>query len=282
MTKKPIRLIALDLDDTTLLSNGTLAPETEAAIRRAISDGIEVVVASGRAYSSLPDSVTGIRGLRYAVTSNGSAVNINPGGERIHCTTVPEEAVRSILRRLENYPELAVEGFLAGTPYSARAYIEDPVKFGSEERISGYIRRTRTPVEDIRTFLWEHAGELDSLDVVCSDPPRRAQLQELIRATAPEVYFTTSAAHLIEIANRDAGKGAGVRYLCDLLQVPYDQTAACGNADNDIDMIRFAGIGGAVANASPNCLAAADVILKSNDELGVAWLIHEICDGMEW
>lgn len=51
---KDIRLIALDLDDTTLCSDGNLADKTREAIEAAISSGIEVVIASGRAFNSLP------------------------------------------------------------------------------------------------------------------------------------------------------------------------------------------------------------------------------------
>ncbi|MEF2811530.1 MAG: HAD hydrolase family protein [Oscillospiraceae bacterium] len=68
---KDIRLIALDLDDTTLCSDGNLADKTREAIEAAISSGIEVVIASGRAFNSLPRAVAEICGIRYAITSNG-------------------------------------------------------------------------------------------------------------------------------------------------------------------------------------------------------------------
>ena len=71
---KKIRLIALDLDDTTLCSDSRLAPETEKAIKRAVSAGIEVVVASGRAFKALPAQVFGIGGISYAITTNGAAI----------------------------------------------------------------------------------------------------------------------------------------------------------------------------------------------------------------
>lgn len=65
-----IRLIALDLDDTTLRHDSRLDSETKAAICRALDAGIEVVIASGRAFNSLPGEVCAIKGIRYAITSN--------------------------------------------------------------------------------------------------------------------------------------------------------------------------------------------------------------------
>ena len=66
-----IRLIALDLDDTTLRSDGSLSSQTKKAIQAAIGAGLEVVVASGRSLHSLPKAVSEIPGIRYAITSNG-------------------------------------------------------------------------------------------------------------------------------------------------------------------------------------------------------------------
>ena len=91
---KDIRLIALDLDDTTLCSDGSLADKTREAIEAAISSGIEVVIASGRAFNSLPRAVAEICGIRYAITSNGAAVTKNPGGERIVSLTLHPRAFR--------------------------------------------------------------------------------------------------------------------------------------------------------------------------------------------
>lgn len=85
---KDIRLIALDLDDTTLCSDGSLADKTREAIEAAISSGVEVVIASGRAFNSLPRAVAEIGGIRYAITSNGAAVTKNPG-RRAHSEPYP-------------------------------------------------------------------------------------------------------------------------------------------------------------------------------------------------
>ena len=69
-----IRCIALDLDRTTLNSEGHLSERNRRAIERAISSGIQIAVASGRSLDSLPGEVLEIPGIRYAITSNGAAV----------------------------------------------------------------------------------------------------------------------------------------------------------------------------------------------------------------
>ncbi len=90
--------------------------------------------------------------------------------------------------------------------------------------------------------------------------------------------LTSSVTHLTEMINEEAGKASGLRFVCEMLGIPQERTVAAGDADNDIDMIRWAGLGVAVANASPNCLAAADLVIGSNDDNSVAKLIREIID----
>ena len=69
-----IECVALDLDRTTLNVRGELSAVNRRAIEQAVEAGIHVVIASGRAYSTLPKEVTEIEGIEYAVTSNGASV----------------------------------------------------------------------------------------------------------------------------------------------------------------------------------------------------------------
>lgn len=279
MKETEIRLIGLDLDDTTLASDGTLAAETKAAIRRAIDAGIEVVIASGRAYSALPAEVLEIPGIHYAVTSNGSAVNRVPGGQKIKSYVIPEKAVLQMLEIIEPYyGKLAVEAFIDGVPYSGAEHVAYPEKYGCSPAYVGYIRSTRKPVENIREFILENRNQINSMDVACPDVEIREKIRSQIAASMEGVFLTSSTKHLTEIICSDAGKDAGLKYVCDLLEIPHEATAACGNADNDIAMMKFAGLGVAVANATPNCLAAADLVIGNNNDHSIAEFINGICE----
>ena len=76
-----IKLIALDMDGTVLLNDHTtITPRTLKTVQAAIDQGIEVVPASGRVLSILPRAFRQLRGINYALTSNGaSVVNIHTG-----------------------------------------------------------------------------------------------------------------------------------------------------------------------------------------------------------
>ena len=83
-----------------------------------------------------------------------------------------------------------------------------------------------------------------------------------------DIYITSSVKQLIEISYKDAGKRSGVQYLAGLLGIDRKDIAAFGDADNDIDMIQFAGYGVVMGNATEHLKSIADYVTKSNDEDG--------------
>ena len=96
-----IKCIALDLDRTTLDSQGHLSEENRTAIESAVADGVHVVVASGRSLDSLPAEITDIKGIRYAITSNGAAVYDLSERKCLRQFKMTPASVEDILRHME-------------------------------------------------------------------------------------------------------------------------------------------------------------------------------------
>ena len=268
-----IRCVALDLDGTTLNSQGKLSERTRQAIRAVLERRIHVIVASGRPVSSLPEEVVGIPGIRYAVTSNGAAVRDLETGEILREYKLTPKAAEEILKLTEGM-DVAYETFIAGIPYAQASYVADPVRYGAAATAVSYVRRTRKPVEDIRGFIRRHKEELDSIDVVIREG--KEALWKKLETQVEDIYVTSSVPQLLEISYKEAGKASGVRFLLDHLKIAREHLAAFGDGDNDSGMLRLAGVGVAVANAVPGCLAAADRITGSNDEDGVAAELERI------
>ena len=170
--------------------------------------------------------------------------------------------------------DVAYETFIAGIPYAQASYVADPVRYGAAATAVSYVRRTRKPVEDIRGFIRRHKEELDSIDVVIREG--KEVLWKKLETQVEDIYVTSSVPQLLEISYKEAGKASGVRFLLDHLKIAREHLAAFGDGDNDSGMLQLAGIGVAVANAVPGCLAAADRITGSNDEDGVAAELERI------
>lgn len=279
-----IKCIALDLDRTTLNSQGHLSEANRTAIERAVDAGIHVAVASGRALDSLPAEITDITGIRYAITSNGAAVYDLHTGKCLRQHKMTPESVIEILENTipekvcgySDGMEISYEAFIDGRAYAEKQYVEAPVRFGATPHAVSYIQGTRMPVGDMRKFIREHIEELDCIDLVVKSEDLKERLWKTLQENVEDVYITSSVRQLLEISHRDAGKDAGAAFLLEYLGLRREELAAFGDGDNDIGLLKYAGTGFAVANASAACLAAADEIVASNDEDGVAQGIERI------
>ena len=270
-----IQCIALDLDRTTLDSAGRLSAGNRQALEEVIARGVHVVIASGRAFATLPEDILSVPGIEYAITSNGAAIYHVPSGRCLHRYLLTPQSVERILELTRDEP-ISYEGFVEGRAYAAADYVRDPVRFGATPAAVSYVQRTRHLEEDIVGFLRAHIEELDSVDLVVRTETDKLRLWQLLKREVADVYLTSSVQQLLEISHRDAGKHTGLRFVLGRLGLPREAAAAFGDADNDADLLAYAGCGIAMANASPACLAAADFVTRSNDEDGVAWGIREI------
>ena len=86
-----IKLIALDLDGTTLNSAKRISERTCVALETAAKQGVHIVVATGRPFAALPEDVFHIHAIRYMLTSNGAAITDLSSGEIFYenCLSAP-------------------------------------------------------------------------------------------------------------------------------------------------------------------------------------------------
>ena len=270
-----IKCIALDLDRTTLNAQGKLSKANEEAIRKAVAKEIHVCIASGRAFDTLPQDVVSIPGIEYAITSNGAAVYRIQDKQCLRSYVLTEQSVKKILELTKDFP-VTYEGFIRGTAYAAKEYIEDPVKFRATEHAVAYVQSTRHLQDDIVSFLKQHDDELDSMDIVVKDEAQKQKVIEVLKAEVEDIYITSSISQLVEISYKDAGKRSGVKFITEYLGLNPKQVAAFGDADNDIDMLEYAGCGIAMENASNGLLAVADAVTLHHDRDGVAYALKNI------
>ncbi len=84
-----------------------------------------------------------------------------------------------------------------------------------------------------------------------------------------------------DLGSRTASKGAAAGWLCQRLGIDPAETAAFGDGDNDLELLAFAGLAVAMANATPRALDAAGLVAPPNTEDGVARVLREWLAGPE-
>ena len=270
-----IRLIAMDLDQTVLNREGKLSETTRRVLEELLEKGICVVPASGRPLAAFPEDVLALKGLEYAIASNGTAIYHLPSDACLARFSLSLQTAEQILGLTKGLP-VAHEFYLRGKAWASADYVEHPEKYGAVGKTAEYIRATRSPFEDAGEFVRRHERDLDCMDVVVAQEGLKRKVTEEIVRSCRGIYVTTSDSRLIEVADERAGKHRAMTYLAKRLHIPAAGTAAFGDGDNDAEMLKAAGVGIAMENATVLCREAADYVTLSHEKDGVAWGIRKI------
>lgn len=260
-----IKAVAFDLDSTILNDDKILSGRTQSTLTRIQEKGIALIPVSGRAYATFPACIREQNGVCYAVTSNGAAIYDIRTETRIHEELLRAADVRSIMRSVGNFfleGQITYEAFVRGAAYASADYVQNPSRFGVPQDAVSYVRQTRKPDRYIIDFIFEHANNLDSLDLVLKDAGLYRMIENTIRRSVPDVHITSAVPYRIEISHANATKASGLSHVLDLLQISPEECLALGDGDNDAPMLSFVGTGVALQNATETCKSSAQYITE--------------------
>lgn len=255
----PARLIALDLDGTLLTQHKVISPHTRVALDEAVRRGCGLVIATGRSFAVARHFCEGIDLMVPQITYNG-AVIYDPVEERdLEEYLVPPEYVQAGLRFfLDAGANVAL--------FTPRALYLDAGMPNPHNWAPGWPIRPQ-PVLDIEAFAGEPcikiAGQGPAATIDRLRPLAHAQFDEVL-------YVTQTAQTLLELLNPTVSKGAALERIAGMLGVARDEVIAFGDSHNDVGMLTYAGTGVAMANASAEVKAIADLVTGSNEEDGIA------------
>ena len=271
--KQDIKVIAMDLDGTALNHQKQLTERTRAAIQNAAKSGIQIVVATGRTFSSLAPEVLAMPEITCAITSNGAVVNRIPDGAVLLHNYPNPETVSEIAGMIQG-EKIDTEVCTGGQAYIGQSYY-DRVLEGKTNRDVQYVKTTRHPVPDIYQFLLEHRVAIENINLNFKTLEEKQQWQQRFQKL-PGVTPTSSFLFNVELGGATTSKAHALQALLDEWQMTSRQVMAFGDSENDLGMIQLAGIGVAMANGLEEVRQAADLLAESNEEDGVAKIIEQL------
>lgn len=257
------RMLALDMDDTLLGRDLRIGQQTAERIRQAKEAGVRVVISSGRMFRAILPYFRQLELTEPAIVYNGALVCQPDGEEPLFHHTIPLEPAREIARCVEEFGS------------QLNAYIGDWLYVRKQTpEVLRYMERTRvdsTEVGPISDFLRE---EPTKLLVIHDDPTEIEVLRTRLKAEfGDQLAITQSKPYFIEIMARGVSKGQSLAKLARQMGMEREEVIAVGDGLNDLEMVQWAGLGVAVANAVPELRRAADFVTTSCDEEGVAHVI---------
>ena len=267
--RNPFRAIATDLDGTLLRTDKSISSRTRDAVLAAEDAGLMVVIATGRPARWIAPIVEQLGDRGLVVCANGAAVYDPARHEFVSRTELDVEVLGSIIDDLgETFPE-AILGLEQGFDFAV-----DEAFARLERDLPGSWSLDGLRVGPIRTFLDRPALKLI---VRLPDPAPHGTADAVQRLVGERALVTHSSSEsFLELSHPSVHKAATVEWLLESSGVAAAEVVAFGDMPNDLELIRWAGLGVAVANADPRLKAAADEVTASNDDDGVAMVIERI------
>lgn len=257
----PVQLIALDLDDTLLTSRLTISPRTRAVLKRLRKQGIKLTLATGRMFRSARPYAEELEMDVPLITYQGALVKSALSGEIFYEKPVPPADAAAVIERVK------ARGLHYQTYFCDNLYME---RLSAEGKAYADLSGVE-PVIDPALAEKIKTGRPTKLIVINN---RIDQLLSFEAALKTEfgirLHITRSKPNFLEIMHPEATKGLALASVAAHYGIPREDILAIGDSYNDLDMLEWAGIGVAVANAWPEVKAAADYVTGTNDEDGVA------------
>ncbi|XP_020687699.1 endoribonuclease YBEY, chloroplastic isoform X2 [Dendrobium catenatum] len=273
--RQKISYIFCDMDGTLLNSKSQITLRTVEALNEAISRGVRIVIATGKSRSAV------MRAFKTAnLAGKGDIVNESSPGVFLQGLLVYGRKGREICRR--NLDRNVCKEILL---YSLEHSV--PAVAFSEDRC--FTVFDHPLVESLHEIYHEPKAEvIPAVEQILSS----FEIQKLLfldtaegisstlrpywsAATRGQATVVQAVPDMLEIIPLGASKGNGVKLLLDHLGVSEKEVVAIGDGENDVEMLKMASLGIALANGSDKAKAAADVIGLTNDEDGVAEAIYK-------
>ena len=263
-----VKLVFVDMDDTFLTPEKTITPLNRQALDLAYERGIQFVPCTGRNYTGLPEELVSHPSVRYAVCCNGAIVRDLRENRNLHEVVMDHALVHDLWHQIQGL-KVTFDLFADDGVFTARDrwHIIDEMDVSEATRY--VVTSVRTCCDKTVDQMIDAAGSICRVNVFYLTKKDKRAVWEAVDQR-PELTRAFSLPCNVEITHAGADKGAGLSWLCDYLGVSTTDTIAFGDSSNDIAMLRAAGDGVAMANAFPECLAAADHVTASCQDSGVA------------
>lgn len=255
-------LVCFDLDGTLLNSQHQVSAPTAAALAQLRRNGHKVMLISSRPTRSV---------FEYAQSLGlADEMHVSLGGSYLF------QGKQSLFN--QPAPQaLCVEAAKIAAPlqlhisaYSGWQWIGNFREhfLRIEERIVGF------EADELRD-LAAHPVAPNKL-VAMGEPHQTRQYAEAMRQTGLQYTVNIDHPRFYELTAPGVNKSSGLRHACQLLGISAEEVIAFGDGDNDVDMLRFAGIGVAMGNALPVAKEAADRVTLHHDEGGIEFMLSEL------
>lgn len=266
-----IKLVAVDLDGTLFgRDHKSVSQRNVNALKKLSENNVKVVIASGRTYSQITNVIKRVGVADYIVCSNGASV-IDVKGNVIATDYMEYEKWKKIYDILfEN--KIATEVYVDGKTYMDRcfdnSYYNKALKGDFIEELKSLINFCDNVTEALKD------RGIEKLSAVYVPAEKQEALEN--RFKEMNMAVTSSIPFNMEINKWGVSKEKGLKMLCEKLGIMREEVMAFGDGNNDIEMLKWAGLSFAMGNADEKVKKSAKYVTETNENDGVAVEIEKL------
>jgi Cof subfamily protein (haloacid dehalogenase superfamily) len=265
------KLFACDLDGTLLNDKKKISKKNLEYIRRAKTAGVRVVITTGRSYIKAQEFIKAVNVSDPAITFTGAVIYQDE--KILRETTLDAALVLDILKHLKIIGYDPIVYPADNNKYYERLGEKDAKYSDFSRGFDGKLIR----VDNLLERQWERVIRIsviaDARDVPILHQQIRERFGDLV--TTVDTYFTDWNIYIFEVLDKRSSKSKALEFLCTYYDIARKDVISCGDNNNDIDMIRWAGFGVSMKNGMRDLLKEADYVTeRDNNNDGVAEIIE--------
>ena len=287
------KVVAIDLDGTMLNQYGIITEKTKEVIQKVKEKGVEVIIASGRAITSVKRFSKEINSEKYFISGNGAITYDIKNNRILYENILKKQKALQIVKICEEnsiyYNVYTENGIIAKSlNYNTLYYYKDNLTKPDENRthinivenVYDYIESKDEKILKIM-ICDEHKSvfnsivrkfkNVDEVEVLEVSHMSRKIIKQGTEEIALEYFYT-------EVSAKDVDKWNALEELIKIMDVSKEEVITIGDNANDMKMIKNAGLGIAMGESAPYVKDVADEVTLNNDEDGVAVALKKIFD----
>jgi Cof subfamily protein (haloacid dehalogenase superfamily) len=267
------KLLALNIDGTILKNNGRLQRETKEAVEYVKKKGVYITLLTSRNLLAARKVARALKLESELITFQGAIIGKSLN-EKLFEELIPEERTFNIVQVLENFNcniRLMHERYSLGNRKKVKKNLVVKTVLSSGDP---FFYPTQF-VDSLGDVLMDEPLAVPKIDVYFASDAERDEAAAVLAKAFSTIDMIMHPNGKMEIVPQGVSKLAGLRRLGHYLGISLKEMVVIGDGIDDIPAIEAAGLGVAMGNAPAEVKKVADWVTRSNEQLGVAYMIKE-------
>lgn len=266
-----MKLLVLDIDGTLVNFKKEITPATISALSRWRAAGHKIAIATGRPTAGVREVARHARMAEeggYILSYNGACITDAANGERVSGKFLAPSLAAELAAYVAAYPELGIISYEGDVVLS----LKEPDEYIILEAVTINKMELRTQPD----FAQHITFPVHKCLITARPEVAAVHLPILQERFGDRAAIFLSEPFFIEVMPHNVDKATSLDEFVPKIGLTREDVICVGDGFNDVSMIRWAGIGVAMANARQPVKEVADRITLSCDEDGVAALIDNL------